>query len=338
MQQELIKIRTEFNEKIKTADSIEKIDNIRVAFLGRKGLLTETMKNIKDIPPEMRKDFGKMINLFKVEIETMISEKIALIKEKEIAGKTENEWNDITWPVQSVQGTLHPVSMVRRELEFLFMSMGFEILDGPEMEDEYHNFTALNIPDDHPARDTQDTFWLKNGKLLRTHTSPIEIRGMEKRKPPFKFIAPGKTFRNEAVDASHEHTFHQIEGMVVDRGISVANLIFTLRQIISNIFGKPVEIRLRPSFFPFVEPGFELDFRCQICQGKGCSVCKQSGWVEYLGCGMTHPNVLRNGGIDPDEFSGFAFGGGLERLVMMKYGIDDIRHFHAGDLRFLSQF
>jgi phenylalanyl-tRNA synthetase alpha chain len=338
MQQKLNQIKNEFNEMIKQADSIEKIDNLRVTFLGKKGALTEIMKNIKDVPPDLRKDAGQAINFLKAEIEQTISERISFIKEQEIINKTENEWSDISWPVESVQGTLHPVSRVRRELEDLFISMGFEILDGPEMEDEYNNFTALNIPDDHPARDTQDTFWLKNGKLLRTHTSPVQIRGMVNRKPPFKFIAPGKTYRNEAVDASHEHTFHQMEGMVVDRGISVSNLIYTLGEIISNIFGKKVEIRLRPSFFPFVEPGFELDFKCQICQGKGCSVCKKTGWVEYLGCGMVHPNVLKNGGIDPEEFQGFAFGGGIERLVMMKYGIDDIRHFHGGDIRFLKQF
>jgi len=338
MKEKLEMIKKDFADVLNNVKLKEELEELRVSFLGKKGKITEVMKGMRDLAPEMRKEVGQVINLIKDEINKNITDKSAELERKAIEKKISNEWSDITWPVESAKGTVHPVSTLRMELEKLFISMGFEILDGPEMEDEYHNFTALNIPDDHPARDTQDTFWLKNGKLLRTHTSPVQIRGLESRKPPFKFVAPGKTFRNEALDASHEHTFHQIEGMVVDRGISVANLIFTLKSIVSSIFGKEVEIRLRPSFFPFVEPGFELDFRCQICKGKGCSVCKRTGWVEYLGCGMIHPNVLREGGIDPDEFQGFAFGGGIERLVMMKYGIDDIRHFHGGDIRFLKQF
>lgn len=338
MKKKLALIKKDFDDVLNSVKLKEELEVLRVSFLGKKGRITQVMKGMRDLDPEMRKEVGQVINLIKDEINKNIADKSAELEKKAIEMKISNQWSDITWPVESAKGTIHPVSIIRMELEKLFISMGFEILDGPEMEDEYHNFTALNIPEDHPARDTQDTFWLKNGKLLRTHTSPIEIRGMAKRKPPFKFVAPGKTFRNESLDASHEHTFHQIEGMVVDRGISVANLIFTLKSIVSSIFGKEVEIRLRPSFFPFVEPGFELDFRCQICGGKSCSVCKRTGWVEYLGCGMTHPSVLREGGIDPDEFQGFAFGGGIERLVMMKYGIDDIRHFHGGDIRFLKQF
>jgi len=338
MKEKLELIKKDFADALNNVKLKEELEELRVSFLGKKGKITQVMKGMRDLAPEMRKEVGQVINLIKDQINKNIRDKSIELEKKAVEKKISNEWSDITWPVESAKGTIHPVSIIRMELEKLFISMGFEILDGPEMEDEYHNFTALNIPEDHPARDTQDTFWLKNGKLLRTHTSPIEIRGMEKRKPPFKFVAPGKTFRNESLDTSHEHTFHQIEGMVVDRGISVANLIFTLKSIVSSIFGKEVEIRLRPSFFPFVEPGFELDFRCQICGGKGCSVCKRTGWVEYLGCGMTHPNVLREGGIDPDEFQGFAFGGGIERLVMMKYGIDDIRHFHGGDIRFLKQF
>lgn len=338
MKEKLELIKKEFTDILNTVGLKEELEELRVSFLGKKGKITQVMKGMRDLAPEMRKDVGQVINVVKNEINKSIADKSKELEKKAIEQKIANEWADISWPVEAAKGTVHPVSILRTELEKLFISMGFEILDGPEMEDEYHNFTALNIPEDHPARDTQDTFWLKNGKLLRTHTSPVQIRGLESRKPPFKFVAPGKTFRNEALDASHEHTFHQIEGMVVDRGISVANLIFTLKSIVSSIFGKEVEIRLRPSFFPFVEPGFELDFRCQICGGKGCSVCKRTGWVEYLGCGMIHPNVLREGGIDPDEFQGFAFGGGIERLVMMKYGIDDIRHFHGGDIRFLKQF
>jgi len=338
MKEQLELLKKSFDEQIISADSKDAVEQIKIAFLGKKGSFTGIMKDMKDLSPEMRKEAGLIINSIKSEMEEEILRKFKLIEETEIQNKTASEWSDITWPGKPVQGSVHPISIVRKELEDLFLSMGFEIIDGPEMETEYNNFNALNIPDDHPARDSQDTFWLKNGMLLRTQTSPVQIRGMQSRKPPFKFVSPGKVYRNEAVDASHEHTFHQIEGMVVDKGISIANLIYTLKKIVSNIFGNPVEIRLRPSFFPFVEPGFELDFRCQICQGKGCSVCKQSGWVEYLGCGMIHPNVLKNGGIDPEEYQGFAFGGGIERLVMMKYGIDDIRHFHGGDLRFMKQF
>ncbi len=338
MREKLELLTKEFDEMINAALKKEEIENIRINILGKKGTLTSLMKDMRDLSVDMKKEVGQLINEIKKDIEKRISEKIEFIKNEEINLKLQNEWEDISWPAEPVQGTIHPVSIVRKELEELFSSMGFEILDGPEMENEYNNFNALNIPDDHPARDTQDTFWLRNGMLLRTHTSPVQIRGMAGRKPPFKFIAPGKTYRNEATDACHEHTFHQIEGMVVDKGISIANLIYTLKVIVSNIFGKEVEVRLRPSYFPFVEPGFELDFRCQICGGTGCPVCKQTGWIEYLGCGMIHPEVLKNGGIDSREFQGFAFGGGVERLVMMKYGINDIRHFHGGDLRFLKQF
>ncbi len=217
--------------------------------------------------------------------------------------------------------------------------MGFDILDGPHIEDEFHNFEALNIPKNHPARDMQDTFWFKDMKhLLRTHTSTIQVRGMGSHKPPFKFVGPGKVFRCEATDASHEMIFHQLEGMMVGENISTANLIFFMKKLLSEIFKSDVNVRLRPGFFPFVEPGFELDIECLICKGKGCSVCKQVGWVELLPCGMTHPNVLKAGGIDTDKYNGFAFGLGLDRLVMMRYIIDDIRHLHSGDLRFSKQF
>jgi len=216
--------------------------------------------------------------------------------------------------------------------------MGFQILDGPEAETEYYNFEALNIPKHHPARDMQDTFWTEDGNLLRTHTSAIQVRGMEKMQPPFKVTGPGRVFRYESIDASHENTFYQVEGMMVDKHISVSHLIFVMKELLREIFQRDVKVRLRPGFFPFVEPGFELDINCLICGGTGCSVCKQSGWVELLPCGLVHPNVLRAGGIDPEKWQGFAFGLGLNRLVMMRYGINDIRHFQSGDLRFLYQF
>jgi phenylalanyl-tRNA synthetase alpha chain len=234
---------------------------------------------------------------------------------------------------------LHPVTIVQREIEDIFLSMGFEVLDGPHIEDDWHNFEALNIPATHPARDMQDTFWFQDKKhLLRTHTSTIQVRGMKTRKPPFRFVGPGKVFRCERTDASHEMCFHQLEGMMVGEDVSVGNLIYFMKTLLSEIFKKDVEVRLRPGFFPFVEPGFELDIKCLICGGKGCSVCKHVGWVELLPCGMVHPNVLKAGGIDPDKYNGFAFGLGLDRLVMMRYGIDDIRLIHGADLRFNSQF
>ncbi|MCK5251289.1 MAG: phenylalanine--tRNA ligase subunit alpha, partial [Spirochaetaceae bacterium] len=262
-----------------------------------------------------------------------------------IDSKLAADWIDITLTgsqrARSVKESgLHPVTIVQRELEDIFLSMGFDILDGPHIENDFYNFTALNIPETHPARDMQDTFWFKDMKhLLRTHTSTIQIRGMEEKKyPPFKFVAPGKVFRSEATDASHEAVFHQMEGMLIGRDITVAHLIYFEKTLLSEIFKRDVEIRLRPGFFPFVEPGFELDIQCLICGGKGCKVCKQTGWVELLPCGMTHPNVLRHGGINPEEYNGFAFGLGLDRLVMMRYGINDIRLLHSGSIDFSRQF
>jgi phenylalanyl-tRNA synthetase alpha chain len=233
---------------------------------------------------------------------------------------------------------LHPVTQLQREIEDLFVSMGFAVLSGPEVETEFHNFDALNIPGDHPARDMQDTFWVENGFLLRTHTSPVQVRGMKRLGPPLRLIAPGRVFRNEEVDASHEHTFYQIEGMMVDREISVCHLIYFMKTMLTGLFHREVTVRLRPGYFPFVEPGFELEMQCLLCGGSGCAVCKYGGWVEQLGCGLVHPNVLRMSGIDPEEWMGWAFGLGLTRLVMMRYGIDDIRLLQGGDVRFLRQF
>ncbi len=338
MKTQLENIKKEFELLIVTALDKKSVEEIRLKFLGKKGELTSILKGMKDLSEDERKEIGSVTNLMRDDFEKRIKEKADKIENAEISAKLDGEWIDVTWPAELPLGTIHPIAFVRRKIKSLFISMGFEVLDGPEMEDEYYNFTALNIPDDHPARDTQDTFWLSNGKLLRTHTSPVQVRGMKERKPPFRFIAPGKVFRNEAIDASHEHTFHQVEGMVVDKDISVSNLIYSMKTLLSSIFEKEVEVRLRPGFFPFVEPGFELDVKCLICGGKGCSVCKQSGWVELMPCGMVHPTVLANGGVNPEEWRGFAFGLGLERLVMMKYGINDIRHFHGSDLRFMKQF
>ena len=253
--------------------------------------------------------------------------------------RLESEWLDLTLPAPGIRpGSLHPVTQIQREIEDLFTSLGFTVVDGPEVETEHYNFDALNIPPSHPARDMQDTFWLTDGNLLRTHTSPMQVRAMEKFGAPLRVIAPGRVFRNEEVDASHEHTFYQLEGMMIDREVSVAHLIYFMKTLLSHVFRRDVTVRLRPGYFPFVEPGFELDGQCMICGGSGCPVCKQSGWLELLPCGLVHPNVLRSGGIDPDQWNGFAFGLGLTRLAMMRYKIDNIRLLLGGDLRFLTQF
>jgi len=318
--------------------------NIKSQYLGKKGALSEILKGLKDATPEERQSIGKKANEIKTEIERKVATCLEAIELAEINKKLEAKKIDIGLRDSQMDLGLqaagyHPVTIVQREIEDIFLSMGFDILDGPYIEDEFHNFEALNIPADHPARDMQDTFWFKNMKnLLRTHTSTIQVRGMQSKKPPFQFVGPGKVFRCERTDASHEMVFHQLEGMMVGEDISVSHLIYFMKTLLSEIFKKDVEVRLRPGFFPFVEPGFELDISCLICGGKGCSVCKQTGWVELLPCGMVHPNVLKAGGIDPEKYNGFAFGLGLDRLVMMRYGIDDIRHLHGGDLRFISQF
>jgi len=291
------------------------------------------------LPPADRASFGKLLNSARQNIEQALAARNQILADAALQKRLDAEWLDVTLPAPGPRrGHLHPITRIQRELEELFSSLGFAVLDGPEVEDEYHNFDALNIPPDHPARDMQDTFWLDGGNLLRTHTSPVQVRGMERLGPPLRMIAPGRVFRNESVDASHEHTFYQLEGMMIDRDVSVANLLYFMKTLLTAIFHRDVTVRLRPGYFPFVEPGFELDIQCLICGGPGCPVCKQSGWVELLPCGLVNPNVLRMSGIDPEVWGGFAFGLGLTRLAMMRYGIDDIRHLQGGDLRFLEQF
>jgi phenylalanyl-tRNA synthetase alpha chain len=330
----------ELNSVSKTADLL----NLKAKYIGKQGPLADVMKGLKDATPEEKKILGSKANEVKGKIENLISEKLQTIELAEINASLEKNKIDLSLTDSVLDkglqaAGLHPVTIIQQEIEDIFISMGFEVLDGPHIEDEFHNFEALNIPATHPARDMQDTFWFADKKhLLRTHTSTIQVRGMKERKPPFRFVGPGKVFRCERTDASHEMVFHQLEGMMVGENVSVGNLIYFMKTLLTEIFKKEVEVRLRPGFFPFVEPGFELDIKCLICGGKGCSVCKQVGWVELLPCGMVHPNVLKAGGIDPDKHSGFAFGLGLDRLVMMRYGIDDIRHLHSGDLRFNSQF
>jgi phenylalanyl-tRNA synthetase alpha chain len=325
--------------RIASAGSLDDLETVRVQVLGRKGALDQFFKQMGKLAPDERARAGRLLNGAKQTLEAALESGKRQFADAALRTRLEREWVDLTLPAPGPRrGHLHPVTQVQRELEEVFRSLGFAVLDGPEVETEYRNFDALNIPADHPARDAQDTFWLANGDLLRTHTSPVQVRGMERLTPPLRMIAPGRVFRNESVDASHEHTFYQIEGMMIDRGVSVANLLYFMRIMLAAVFRREVNVRLRPGFFPFVEPGFELDIQCLLCNGSGCPVCKQSGWVEQLGCGMVHPNVLRMSGIDPEEWSGFAFGLGLTRLVMMRYEIDDIRHLQGGDLRFLEQF
>lgn len=326
--------------RMESAASLEALDALRVELLGRKGLLAEAGKSMGKLPPEERAAAGKQLNAAKERLEAAYEARKTAFQAEALRAKLAGEWLDLSAPpIGAASGHLHPITRIQTEIEELFVSMGFAVLDGPEVETEWNNFDALNIPPTHPARDMQDTFWLEDGHLLRTHTSPVQIRGMQTLPLPLRMIAPGRVFRNEEVDASHEHTFYQLEGMMVDRNVSVANLIYFMKTLLARIFRRDdVTVRLRPGYFPFVEPGFELDIQCMVCGGDGCPVCKQSGWVELLPCGLVHPNVLRFGGINPEEWGGFAFGLGLTRLVMMRYAIDDIRWINSGDLRFLRQF
>ncbi len=314
------------------------LDAVARSYLGRKGSITELMTRIPTLAPAERPGYGQAVNTVKRAIEGAVEARREALAASAIAAARGSEGFDPTLPGAPLRrGSLHPITQVRREVEEIFRSMGFEVVDGPELELAYYNFEALNIPPDHPARDHQDTFYCDDaGQLvLRTHTSNMQIRAMEQRRPPIRLIAPGRVFRNEAQDAKHEHTFHQVEGLVIDRGINVGHLTGTLKGMLRAIFQAEIEIRLRPGFFPFVEPGFEVDIRLP---GAAALDGVLGQWMEFCGCGLVHPAVLRAGGIDPEQYSGFAFGMGLDRLVLLRYSIDDIRHFMGGDLRFLRQF
>ena len=339
MEENLEALAISAKARIEAAVTADELEAVRVEVLGRKGALANISKEMAKMTPERRAAVGKLLNAAKQALEGAFDAKKTAFDGAALTARLESEWVDMTIPAPAPgAGSMHPLSRIQAEIEDLFVSLGFTVLDGPEVESDEHNFDALNIPADHPARDMQDTFWLQGGWLLRTHTSPVQVRGMRKFGPPLRMIAPGRVFRNEEVDASHEHTFYQLEGMMVDKDVSVANLLYFMKTLLSAIFKREVTVRLRPGYFPFVEPGFELDIQCLICGGTGCAVCKQSGWVELLPCGLVHPNVLRKSGIDPEEYGGFAFGLGLTRLVMMRYAIDDIRQLQGGDLRFLRQF
>ncbi len=332
-----------FQKEIKGLDKQANVLNLKASYIGKKGSLAEVLKGLKDATPEERKAIGPRSNEIKKNIEHAIVNKLKDIEIKEINEKLEKNKIDISLRDSLLDRGLqasgtHPVHQIQRKIEDIFLSMGFEVLDGPHVEDEFHNFEALNIPETHPARDMQDTFWFADKKhLLRTHTSTIQIRGMEEREPPFAFVGPGKVFRCERTDTTHEMVFHQLEGMMVGKGINTGHLIYFMKTLLKEIFKKDMEVRLRPGYFPFVEPGFELDIRWKKPDPKDESA-KHSGWLELLPCGMVHPNVLKAGGVDPDEYTGFAFGLGLDRLVMVNYAIEDIRHLHKGDLRFNEQF
>ena len=335
----LDELKEQFLTAVESCTSIKNVEEIRHTFTGRKGLLAEFRKAVdfKSLSPEMRSSFGRSFN----ELKNLMDSKIAEIHKKftDSDAGSKTPAIDMTLPGSGHSiGSIHPISLVQMELEEIFMSMGFVVETGFDVETEYYNFDALNTPFDHPAREMQDTFWLTNGMVLRTQTSAVQVRALEKYGAPMKVIAPGRCFRHESIDANHENTFYQLEGLMVDRTISVANLISVMKLLLSQVFHREVETRLRPGYFPFVEPGFELDIKCLICGGKGCKSCKNEGWLELLPCGLVHPNVLRYGGVDPDKWSGFAFGLGLTRLAMMKYGIPDIRLFNSGDIRVLEQF
>jgi len=344
MKEDLAKLRKEALDKIEQIKTLKDLESLDVFYFGRKdGKINNILKGLKDLTNEEKAEIGKLANEIKTELLEKMENKKEGLEQKEIESALEKDFIDVTLPGKKEEkGSLNPISIIQNELEDLFKSLGFMILDGPEIESDYYNFEALNIPEHHPARDTQDTFYVKNkGEekfVLRTHTSPVQVRAMQKYGAPMRAIVPGRVFRNEALDASHDNTFNQLEGLMIDKDISIANVIAVMKTLLKDIFGKEVKTRLRPGFFAFVEPGFELDINCLICGGKGCSVCKQTGWVELVPCGMVHPNVLKAGGIDPEEYSGFAFGMGLTRLVMMRYGIDDIRLLNSGDLKFLKQF
>lgn len=343
MKEELLKLQETALEAIKNATLLGELNTIKVDYLGKKGALTATLRGMGALPAEERPIIGQIVNEVRHNLEQALEFAIEKLQAAELAHKLANEKIDISLPGRKqTLGNLHPITLTMRKIKDIFMRMGFMICDGPEVENDYYNFEALNLPKDHPARDVQDTFFITKEFLLRTHTSPVQARTMqimtaEENNKPIRMIAPGKVYRRD-YDATHSPMFHQVEGLVVDKNISLSDLKGTLELFLKEIFHPDVKVRLRPSFFPFTEPSAEVDISCVICNGQGCRVCKNSGWLEILGSGMVHPNVLKMSGYDPDEVSGFAFGMGVERIAMLLYGIDDLRLFFENDLRFIKQF
>lgn len=331
-------IKQKISEDLKSIKNVKDLENVRLKYLGRKGELTSVLRDLPNISQSERPVIGKMANELRKDLEGKLNSKKGEIEQSETQLTVEQEWIDVTMPkVAELCGHLHPISKVQKEVEQIFRELGFIVVEGPEIEDGYFNFDALNVPPEHPARDMWDTFWLDDGRLLRTHTSPVQARFMQKHKSSLRIISGGKCYRHEATDASHETNFTQLEGLMLGEEVTIANFKAILTYFFKRLFGKNIEIRLRPSYFPFVEPGFEVDMTCVKCQGKGCSLCGKTGYIEIMGAGMVHPNVLEEADF-PADLQGFAFGLGLDRIAMLKYGIDDIRWFHSGDLRFLEQF
>ncbi|MBQ5662241.1 MAG: phenylalanine--tRNA ligase subunit alpha [Clostridia bacterium] len=337
MKEMLARIQSEALEQIHAPAA--DLEQIKIKYLGKKGELTAVLRGMGALTPEERPIVGQIANEVRAAIEAAINEKKQEQEQKDLDEKLKAEKLDVTMPgTPAPMGHLHPLTQVQRELEDIFIGMGFSIVEGPEVELDYYNFQALNIPENHPARDTQDTFYIAENVLLRSQTSPVQVRTMEHQKPPIRIISPGRVYRSDALDATHSPLFHQLEGLVVDKGITMGDLKGTLEIFAKKLFGENTRIRFRPHHFPFTEPSAEVDVSCYVCGGKGCRLCKGEGWIEILGAGMVHPFVLSNCGIDPEEYSGFAFGLGLERIAMKKYGIDDIRLFYENDERFLEQF
>ena len=339
MKSALEAIRARALERLQNAEDLAALEEARVQLLGKKGELTAILKTMGQLSPEERPVMGQMANEVRAAIEEKLADRGAALKTALAEQKLKMETIDVTLPGKPVrEGHRHPLNLVLDEIKEIFLGMGFSVADGPEVEYDYYNFEALNIPANHPAKDEQDTFYINDKILLRTQTSPVQVRVMEQKKPPIRMIAPGRVFRADEVDATHSPSFHQIEGMVIDKGITFSNLKGTLTQFVQKLFGKETKVKFRPHHFPFTEPSAEMDVSCFKCGGKGCRFCKGEGWIEILGCGMVHPRVLRMSGIDPEEYSGFAFGIGLERITLLKYEIDDMRLLYENDDRFLKQF
>jgi phenylalanyl-tRNA synthetase alpha chain len=341
MKERLEALKQEALQELNQVKNQQELGDLRIKYLGKKGPLTEVLRGMGALSAEERPLIGQVANDVRAAIEAVIDEKQAAYQQQETANRLQAETIDVTLPGRpSPQGAVHPINKIVQEIEDIFLGMGFTIAEGPEVEQDYYNFEALNLPKDHPARDMQDSFYITEELLLRTHTSPVQIRTMEARKGavPIKIISPGKVYRRDDDDATHSHQFTQIEGLVIDRNIRMSDLKGTLLQFVRELYGPNTEIRLRPSFFPFTEPSAEVDVSCMMCGGHGCRTCKNTGWIEILGSGMVHPRVLEMSGYDPNEYSGFAFGMGPERIALLKYGIEDIRHFYTNDLRFLKQF
>ena len=339
MKEKLAKIREEILKQIDASENLDKLNEVRVSALGKKGALTELLKSMKEVAPQDRPKVGQMVNEVRAEIETALETEKAKLEDRAMEARLKNEVIDVTLPAKKNSvGHRHPNTIALEEVERIFVGMGYEVVRGPEVEKDYYNFEALNIPKDHPARDEQDTFYINEEIVLRTQTSPVQVRTMEQGKLPIRMIAPGRVFRSDEVDATHSPSFHQIEGLVIDKNITFSDLKGTLAEFAKELFGENTKTKFRPHHFPFTEPSAEVDVSCFKCGGKGCRFCKGSGWIEILGCGMVHPKVLKMCNIDPEEYSGFAFGVGLERIALLKYEIDDMRLLYENDIRFLKQF